>query len=134
MNKLPLPNLPASHGNIDTYDRILSIKLNEYLGAIRQAINQVIDGYLYQPTEVTTTYTANLGDGVLLCASGTYTVTLPTASSSYGKRFVIKKKAAAGTITVATSGGDIDGSATASISTSYGFLAVISDGTQYWSL
>ena len=134
MNKLSLTNLPVSRADAGTYERLLSVKLNEVLGQFRKVLNRVIDGYLYYPTTITTTYTATVGDGVILCSNGTYTVTLPTAESAFGKRFVIKKISSSGTITVSASAGNIDGSASASISSSYGFLAVISDGTNYWSL
>lgn len=42
MNKLPLPNLPASIAHVDSYERRLAVKLNEVLSMFRQRINTLI--------------------------------------------------------------------------------------------
>ncbi len=42
MNKLNLPNLPISNSPSGSYDRLLSVKLNEILMAHRTAINALI--------------------------------------------------------------------------------------------
>ena len=41
MSKLPLPNLPVSNAAADSYERRLSVKLNENFSAHRQAINKL---------------------------------------------------------------------------------------------
>lgn len=43
MNKLALSNLPVSKAERDTYERLLSVKLNELLGMYRSRINDLID-------------------------------------------------------------------------------------------
>lgn len=42
MNKLPLPNLPTSSAPPDSYERRLSIKLNEILNTHKDRINNLI--------------------------------------------------------------------------------------------
>lgn len=42
MNKLPLINLPLSQAPQNSYERILSVKLNEILTAHRRSINGLI--------------------------------------------------------------------------------------------
>lgn len=42
MNKLPLPNLPKSNEAVESYERRLSVKLNELFGMYRQKINMLI--------------------------------------------------------------------------------------------
>lgn len=77
---------------------------------------------------VTTTYSVVTGDHVIL-ASGTFTVTLPTALAVAGKEYTIKNTGA-GTITVAQTGSEtIDGSASdLSLATTKESVTVVSDG------
>lgn len=42
MNKLPLPNLPLCSDPSGTYQRQLSVKLNEILGSYQKTINRLI--------------------------------------------------------------------------------------------
>lgn len=71
------------------------------------------------------TYTVTAADSLLLCntTSTNITLTLPEVSTSMvSDKFevIVKKTAAANTLTVATTGSDLlDGSATASITTIY---------------
>lgn len=85
------------------------------------------------PTAVTTTYTILSSDKVLMCASGTYTVTLPLAASNTGKTFKIIKAAAAGVITVGRSGSDtINGLTSVTLEGRYSSYEIYSDGTEWY--
>lgn len=64
-------------------------------------------------------------------ANGTFTVTIPNATTSLG-RVINVKDTGTGTITVATSGGNIDGAATAVITKQYNSISVVSDGTNWF--
>ena len=86
-----------------------------------------------------TTYSAVLSDSIVQCntTGGAFTVTIPAASGNKGQVFRIKDSGGAGAannITIATSGGNIDGAATATISTNYGKLTVYSDGSNWYSI
>lgn len=74
--------------------------------------------------------------GKTAITGGGDTVTLPSAvTAGAGSTFVVKDQsggAAANNITVATSGGNIDGVATKVITTNYGSYTVVSDGTNYF--
>jgi hypothetical protein len=82
-------------------------------------------------TGVSSTYTINTNNYFINCTSGTFTVTLPTAVGITGQTFIIKNSGA-GTITVATTGGQsIDGTTTKTL-TQYGSITVQSNGSN-WS-
>jgi hypothetical protein len=103
-------------------------------------------GLLIQPSEVagqvpltiasvSAAYNISPDDQLILvdCTGAAVTVTLPRASQNTGKRFTIKKIDSSGNaVTVAPfSTATIDGAATATISTQYVSLVVISDGTNW---
>lgn len=83
-----------------------------------------------------TTYAILATDCTILAdtTSGSFTVTLPAATTNSGQIFNIKKIAAASTLTIATSGGNIDGSATLSVTTNNQNTQVQSNGTNYYIL
>lgn len=82
-------------------------------------------------------YTALYDDWLIVCDTNTASVAVvlptPTASNK-GKMFVVKKIAAAHTLTVTAGDGSvlIDGSTTYTNNTQNGYVQVVSDGTQYW--
>lgn len=78
-------------------------------------------------------YTITATDSVIL-ASGTTTITLPTAVGITGRQYTIKKTDASGTnVTIATtSSQNIDSATTYILSVQYQSIAVVSDGTQWW--
>lgn len=83
------------------------------------------------PTSKTTTYTAVDGDYVLADAtSAAFTVTLPTPTA--GRRIGIKKTdSSANAVTVASTSGNIDGSATRTLTVQYQAQVYIADGTNW---
>jgi len=64
-------------------------------------------------------------------ASGTITITLPTAVGRAGRQFVVKN-ISANTVTVGSNGGNIDGSSTFSLTVQYMSITVESDGTNWF--
>lgn len=89
----------------------------------------------YRSTATSTTLIANTNgnrnaDSLLEVTSGTITVTLPTAVGIQGTSFIVKNSGA-GTVTLATTGGQtIDGASTQSLS-QYTALQVVSNGTNW---
>jgi hypothetical protein len=85
-------------------------------------------------------YTATIDDCVIYnvnASAASRTVTLPAASSCYPGQIFIVKAGTVGSgnsVTVNTAGGTIDGSASATISSTNGVLRVISDGTNYYTI
>jgi len=77
-------------------------------------------------TTSNTTLTANDNDVIL--ASGNSTITLPDASTSQGKTFIIKKMDSGNTITI---GGTVDGKTNPQLSDQNAYINVISDGTKW---
>lgn len=78
----------------------------------------------------TATYAVGVNDYVIEATSGTFTVTLPTAIGITGRIYVVKNTGA-GTITVATTGGQtIDGGATVSLTQNL-FTMVQSNGANW---
>jgi len=76
----------------------------------------------------TSTYTITASDDVILC-SGTFTVTLPTASGIAGTTYHIKNNGT-GTLTIDGDGSEtIDGATTQTITAQYDSIQVVSDGT-----
>jgi hypothetical protein len=86
------------------------------------------------PSKVTaqsSTYSATAGDIVLATAgAGGFTVTLPASTAN--RQVTVKKvDNGAGTITIATTSGNIDGAATATITTQYVSFTMVADGTNW---
>lgn len=83
-------------------------------------------------------YTLTSGDGLVVAdaSGGAFTVTLPTAVGITGTVYRVKKiDATANAVTIDGAGAEtIDGGATATISTQYEAITVISDGTEWWVL
>jgi len=92
------------------------------------------NGHLYYP--VIQTKTANysiLGtDDIVICTSGSFTVTLPTAAARSGKPFIVKNTGS-GSITMAsTSSQTIDGlTASSTVLVQYDSLTFVSDGANW---
>jgi hypothetical protein len=78
-------------------------------------------------------YTVITSDGVILgdTTSAGFTITLPTAVGAT-KQYTIKKIVAANTLTIASTSGTIDGSASLAITAQYTALTFVSDGTNWF--
>lgn len=92
-----------------------------------------ISGIKLAVSTVTTTYSVTSSDDIVLC-SGTFTVTLPAASSSTNKVVYIKN-ISNGTVTVdGNSSETIDGSTTYTITDQYESVTLICDGSAWYIL
>ena len=70
-------------------------------------------------------------DSCINCTSGSFTVTLPTAVGLDGQAFVVKNSGT-GAITIATTSSQtIDGATTATMSTQYESISLISNGANW---
>ena len=78
----------------------------------------------------TALYTATNDDRVIDCTSGTYTITLPTAASQTGRTFIIRNSGT-GTITIGRTGAETISGATSQTLAGYGYLQVVSNGTNW---
>lgn len=80
----------------------------------------------------TASYTATTDDHTIRCdtTSGNITISLPAAAGNAGRIFVIKKVAAANTVTIDPSGAEtIDGSSTATLTSNYEHTTIQCTGT-----
>lgn len=102
-------------------------------------ITQLASGFAKALTTKTANYTATNQDHNILvdATSAAVQITLPTAATLAGQEFCIKDwkgQAATHNITIATTASQtIDGASTKVISTNYGSVRVVSDGTN-WSI
>lgn len=96
---------------------------------------QVISyGWLWPTKTVTTAYTVQLTDSVILL-NGNITVTLPLIANAGPKRITVKViNAGGGTRTVSGNGANIDGAATVTTTTQYASWDFVPDETRtFWS-
>jgi hypothetical protein len=115
--------------------RFPDIQLESLLSRVVNAINMISDGYVFSTRAISSAYAAGTSDHVLLVstASAGVTITLPNAKEVPFKRYTIKKTTTDGNnVTIATAGGNIDGSATNVFATSRGVRELVSDGVDYW--
>jgi len=114
----------------------LSASLLDRFREYSVALNQCADHRLSEFVSITGTYTAGQNDHVIECApSGAMTVTLPAASVMRNKRIVIKRtNNTTHTVTIQSSSGNIDGSASVTLTTAHQSREVFSDGANWWLL
>ena len=114
----------------------LSASLLDRFREYSVALNQCAEHRLSEFVSVTGTYTAGENDHVIECApSGAMTVTLPAASVMRNKRIVIKRtNNTTHTVTIQSSSGNIDGSASVTLTTAHQSREVFSDGANWWLL
>lgn len=102
---------------------------------IRRLRNQDRKQNLFYYDFTTITADADIGDKAVSyidCTSGNVTGTLPDASRVKGQIFIVKRIDSSGnTCTVDTNSGNIDGSASTTLS-ALGSIMVQSDGTDYY--
>lgn len=128
------PRLPIVKFD-EAYLKQLNFRLYEIFRDIAKSNNAMSDGFLFETTGVTASYTATTADQLLLVNNtSAITVTLPAASEAEGKRFVVKKASNNNhPVTVVVSGsGTIDDSTSQVITTPYTSLDFVSDGSEYW--
>jgi hypothetical protein len=110
----------------------LNTHIRDNLNVLKTSIDDA--GHLIWPVfqSKTTTYGIAATDDIVVCPSGSFTVTLPTAVGRTGKPFVVKNMGT-GTITMAsTSSQTIDGlAASSTILVQYDSLTFVSDGANW---
>lgn len=128
MDKVALTNLATDTYNRQSYHKALS--------AIEMQINRAVDGYLFPIRRVTSDYTVDLNDSIILvdATAGNVTITLQGALQWEEKRLVVKKiDSSVNTVTIdADSTELIDGAATKVISTQYTSHEFTSQGGAIW--
>lgn len=109
-------------------------RLLDYLRELFTSANQAADGRLFEFVSITTTYTAGENDHVILAApAAPFTITLPAASAMRNKKVTIKRtNTSVHTITVTPASGNVDGSASTTLTTSLQSRTLYSDGSNYW--
>lgn len=86
-------------------------------------------------TVTSATHSASSNTVVLCNRAGTVAVTLPAPTAN--SQIVVKDISGAAetnTITVTSASGNVDGSASQTITSNYGSLSFIADGTNWWAL
>ena len=115
MDKIKLTQFATSEYNRQSYNNVLQ--------AIEQQINRAADGYLFPVSAITSSYTINYNDSVILAdaTAGAITVTLKPANEMTQKRIVIIKTDAS--VNAVTVDGDstetINGAATNVLAAQY---------------
>lgn len=85
----------------------------------------------------TANYTAQVGDGLILCSGAAFTVTLPAANAMTGQILRVKKTdaALANIITIARAGSDtIDTLTSTSLNSNQECVLLVSDGVSNWDI
>ncbi|NLR58942.1 hypothetical protein HGH93_12580 [Chitinophaga polysaccharea] len=98
---------------------------------------QVVGSVATNLTKVTSSYAATAGDNTILAdaTGGALTITLPSPSTIAGRIYTIKKVGSGGIdkeVTIATSGGTIDGSSNYIIYNDWTFVTIQTDGTDWY--
>ena len=110
----------------------------EIFRRIDEMINRYFDGYLFPVKSLTSTdspYTVNKNDSVILAntTGGSITINLLAAEQMKEKRLIVKKTAAANTVTIDPNGSEtIDGAATLAWTTQYVSRDIVSDGSNWF--
>lgn len=108
----------------------MAYKFNPFTGNF-DAVNDP----LKTTTVTTATHSASANTIVLCNRAGTVAVTLPSPAKD--TQVVVKDisgAAESNTITVSSTSGNVDGSASQTITSNYGSLAFVGDGTNWWAV
>jgi len=128
MDKVALIQYATDTYNRQSYNNVLSI--------IENRINRAADGYLFPVTRVTSNYTMNINDAIILvdATAGNVTITLQPALQWEQKKLTIKKiDASVNTVTIdADSAELIDGATTKVISAQYVTVNLTAQGGAVW--
>lgn len=103
-------------------------------GATTGVTTHINSGIVTVIVAKTGTYSATLADHVITgdATSAAFTITIPTASGNAGLEYIVKKiDSSANAVTIATSAGNIDASATYVLSSQYKYVKVVSNGTNW---
>lgn len=106
-----------------------------YFNELATSVNQAAQGRLREFVSVSAAYTAGENDHVIQVApSGTMTVTLKEPGVMRNKWVTVKRtNNTTHTITVQSAVGNIDGSASVTLTSAYQARHFFSDGAQWWT-
>lgn len=106
-----------------------------YFNDLAQAVNQAADGRLREFVSKTAAYTAGENDHVINVApTAPFTVTLKEPGIMRNKWVTVKRtNGTTHTITIASAVGNIDASASVTLTTAYQVRHFFSDGVQWWT-
>ena len=128
MRNILSPQLPGTEEIRDIPIKEYLNNLNTELDNLRIDINRFVGTLVTRA--ITSSATLKAGDELILC-NGTFTVTLPLVTSLLGKVYTIKNTGT-GTITIDGNNSEtIDGQATASLSSQYDFITILSDKSSW---
>lgn len=128
MDKVNLKRFATANYDRQAYNNVLT--------QIEQQLNVAADGYLFNATSVTSAYTANYSDSLILvdCTDGAVTVTLQPALEVNKKRITIKKVDASANAVTVTPGGTetIDGVASKSLAAQWNYIELMAFGGAWY--
>lgn len=122
-------DLPSTDGLANSATEEYAKLLNIALDNLRRDLNKYVSKVVHRDVTVSGTLTAE--DELVLC-DGTFTVTLPMASSAPGKVYYIKNTGT-GTVTI-TSTSTIEGLSSVTLKIKYQELTIVSDGSEWFLL
>lgn len=103
---------------------------------LARAVNPMADGYLFNVVAITSNYTINVSDSVIIAnaTAGAITVTLLEAAQCKNKRLTIKKiDPSANNVIIDGAGSEtIDDAAAKTIGAQYLSYDLASDGVEWW--
>lgn len=117
---MAINNVPVTTSKINSWVRDAANRINQAITYVNQINSR---------TEVTGAYTIADSDHYLAVQGG-YTVTLSGALA--GRRVIVKDEAGTAGVSTITVVGTIDGAVNKTITTNYGSLHLVSDGTNWF--
>lgn len=112
----------------------LRAQLLRHLNDLAGAVNNAAAGRLREFVKITAAYTAGENDHVIQIApTGTCTITLPAPGPMRNKTVTVKRtNNTTHVVTIQAASGNIDGSASVTLTSAYQRRHFFSDGTQWW--
>jgi hypothetical protein len=117
--------------------RSLKSRLYEVLRAIATAVNRLDDGYSAATVSVSSNYTVQRGDAVVLvdASGGARVITLQQPAEAKDKRLSVRKvDASANTVTVVPPAGQIDGAASLVLTAAAPRATLASSGSNHFTV
>ena len=128
MRKILSPQLPETNQIKDGEIKAYAEALNRELDVFRTDLNKYIGKFVITSVDEDTTLK---GEHEVVLCDGEITITLPPASGSMGKLYIIKNIGSS-TVTIDANGSEtIDGATTKDLSQDE-LGRILSDGTEWW--
>jgi hypothetical protein len=127
-----MANLPTVGGNSGTWGGILNTFLSVSLNGDGTMSPAAVAAAFAKISTQSSNYNLGATQGEVVLASGTITITLPSAAGNDYYYTVKKTDSSANTITIATiSSQTIDGGSSASLLVQYASITLVSDGSNW---